>query len=134
MQENISPRPSPAAREAVLSVRGLTVGFGEKLVLDHLDLDVYRGEILGFVGASGAGKAVLMRTVLRLLPKREGKIHILGSDYDAVNEAKRMELDTRLGVLFQHGALFSSLTVKENIQLPMREYLDLPQKLMDELA
>jgi phospholipid/cholesterol/gamma-HCH transport system ATP-binding protein len=121
-------------REAVLSVRGLTVGFGSKVVLDNLDLDIYRGEILGFVGASGAGKSVLMRTVLRLLPRRSGSIQILGADYDAVGERDRMDLDTRLGVLFQHGALFSALTVKENIQLPMREYLDLPKWLMDELA
>jgi phospholipid/cholesterol/gamma-HCH transport system ATP-binding protein len=121
-------------REVVLSVKGLTVGFGDKLVLDKLDLDVYRGEILGFVGASGAGKSVLMRTVLRLLPRRDGSIHILGTDYDQASDEERMALDTRLGVLFQQGALFSGLTVKENIQLPMREYLDLPQKLMDELA
>ncbi|QGG90790.1 ATP-binding cassette domain-containing protein [Agrobacterium sp. MA01] len=121
-------------REVILSVKDLTVGFGEKIVLDKLNLDIYRGEILGFVGASGAGKSVLMRTVLRLLPRRSGKIEILGADYDAVDDLQRMTLDTRLGVLFQHGALFSSLTVKENIQLPMREYLDLPQWLMDELA
>lgn len=126
--------PLKEGREAVLSVRGLTVGFGDKLVLDNLDLDVYRGEILGFVGASGAGKSVLMRTVLRLLPRQAGQIHILGADYDAVSAAERSNLDTRLGVLFQHGALFSALTVKENIQLPMREYLKLPQVLMDELA
>nr|WP_246712349.1 ABC transporter ATP-binding protein [Rhizobium rosettiformans] len=117
-----------------MSVQDLTVGFGDKIVLDKLNLDIYRGEILGFVGASGAGKSVLMRTVLRLLPRRSGKIEILGADYDAVDDAQRMTLDTRLGVLFQHGALFSALTVKENIQLPMREYLDLPQWLMDELA
>lgn len=123
-----------AEREKVLSVKDLTVGFGSKIVLDNLNLDIYRGEILGFVGASGAGKSVLMRTVLRLLPRRSGTIEILGSDYDAVDERSRMELDTRLGVLFQHGALFSALTVKENIQLPMREYLDLPKWLMDELA
>ncbi|MDQ0421447.1 phospholipid/cholesterol/gamma-HCH transport system ATP-binding protein [Peteryoungia aggregata LMG 23059] len=122
------------AREVVLSVKDLTVGFGEKIVLDKLNLDIYRGEILGFVGASGAGKSVLMRTVLRLLPRRSGSIEILGADYDAVDEVQRIALDTRLGVLFQHGALFSALTVKENIQLPMREYLDLPQWLMDELA
>lgn len=134
-KETITAKTTAKAdREAVLSVRGLTVGFGEKLVLDNLDLDVYRGEILGFVGASGAGKSVLMRTVLRLLPRQAGSIHILGVDYDVASEARRMELDTRLGVLFQHGALFSSLTVKENIQLPMREYLDLPKSLMDELA
>jgi phospholipid/cholesterol/gamma-HCH transport system ATP-binding protein len=129
----MSSRPS-TEREAILSVKDLTVGFGEKIVLDKLNLDIYRGEILGFVGASGAGKSVLMRTVLRLLPRRSGKIEILGADYDAVDDTQRMALDTRLGVLFQHGALFSALTVKENIQLPMREYLDLPQWLMDELA
>ena len=121
-------------REVILSVQDLTVGFGSKIVLDKLNLDIYRGEILGFVGASGAGKSVLMRTVLRLLPHRSGKIRILGADYDSVTEEERVALDTRMGVLFQHGALFSSLTVKENIQLPMREYLDLPQPLMDELA
>ncbi len=121
-------------RETILSVKELTVAFGDNVVLDKLDLDIYRGEILGFVGASGAGKSVLMRTVLRLLPRRSGKIEILGADYDEVDERERTMLDTRLGVLFQHGALFSALTVKENIQLPMREYLDLPQWLMDELA
>lgn len=129
----MNTRPSQD-REVILSVKELTVGFGDKIVLDKLSLDIYRGEILGFVGASGAGKSVLMRTVLRLLPRRSGKIEILGADYDAVDDLQRMRLDTRLGVLFQHGALFSSLTVKENIQLPMREYLDLPQWLMDELA
>jgi phospholipid/cholesterol/gamma-HCH transport system ATP-binding protein len=121
-------------REVILSVQDLTVGFGSKIVLDKLNLDIYRGEILGFVGASGAGKSVLMRTVLRLLPHRSGTIRILGADYDSVSDEERVSLDTRMGVLFQHGALFSSLTVKENIQLPMREYLDLPQSLMDELA
>ncbi|MFB2553660.1 ABC transporter ATP-binding protein [Ensifer soli] len=123
-----------ARRETVLAVRGLTVGFGSNIVLDRLDLDVYRGEILGFVGASGTGKSVLMRTVLRLLPKRAGTIHLLGTEFDTVSAAERIRLDTRLGVLFQHGALFSSLTVMENIQVPMREYLDLPQAMMDELA
>ena len=121
-------------RDIVLSVHDVTVAFGSKVVLDKLNLDVYRGEILGFVGASGTGKSVLMRTVLRLLPRRSGKIEILGEDYDALEEADRNRLDMRVGVLFQQGALFSSLTVKENIQVPMREYLDLPQALMDELA
>jgi phospholipid/cholesterol/gamma-HCH transport system ATP-binding protein len=121
-------------REAVLSVRDLTVGFGDHIVLDKLNLEVLRGEILGFVGASGTGKSVLMRTVLRLLPKRSGAIEILGANYDQVSDVERIALDMRLGVLFQHGALFSALTVRENIQVPMREYLDLPQDLMDELA
>ncbi|PZM13099.1 ABC transporter ATP-binding protein [Rhizobium tubonense] len=121
-------------RDVVLSARGVTVSFGSKVVLDKLDLDIYRGEILGFVGASGAGKSVLMRTVLRLLPRQGGMIKILGEDYDSLDEPERNKLDMRLGVLFQQGALFSSLTVKENIQVPMREYLDLPAALMDELA
>ncbi len=120
--------------DVVLSVKDLTVGFGSNIVLDRLNLDIYRGEILGFVGASGTGKSVLMRTVLRLLPRRSGTIGIFGTDFDKASEAERLALDMKLGVLFQHGALFSSLTVKENIQVPMREYLDLPQAMMDELA
>ncbi len=121
-------------RDIVLSARDVTVAFGSKVVLDKLNLNIYRGEILGFVGASGAGKSVLLRTVLRLLPRRSGTIEILGEDYDKLDENERNRLDMRLGVLFQQGALFSSLTVKENIQVPMREYLDLPMEMMDELA
>lgn len=121
-------------REVILSVHDLTVKFGSNTVLDNLNLEIYRGEILGFVGASGTGKSVLMRTVLRLLPKAAGEIHILGAQYDKVSDEERMRLDMKLGVLFQHGALFSALTVLENIQVPMREYLDLSQETMDELA
>jgi phospholipid/cholesterol/gamma-HCH transport system ATP-binding protein len=121
-------------REVVLSVRDVTVAFGDNVVLDNLSLDVYRGEILGFVGASGTGKSVLLRTVLGLTPKRSGTVSIFGLDLDQIDEQQRMQVDMRLGVLFQHGALFSALSVRENIQVPMREYLDLPKKLMDELA
>ena len=124
----------PNRGEVVLSAHDVTVAFGNNVVLEHLDLNVYRGEILGFVGGSGTGKSVLMRSILRLIPRQSGVIRILGEDYDQVDEAKKIELDMRLGVLFQHGALFSALTVRENIQVPMREYLDLPQSLMDELA
>jgi phospholipid/cholesterol/gamma-HCH transport system ATP-binding protein len=134
LQDQTPQKNNSENREVVLSVKGMDVGFGDKPVLDKLDLDVYRGEILGFIGPSGAGKSVLMRAVLRLIPRQGGSISILGTDYDKASEEERMMLDTRLGVLFQQGALFSGLTVKENIQLPMREYLDLPQKLMDELA
>jgi phospholipid/cholesterol/gamma-HCH transport system ATP-binding protein len=121
-------------REVVLSVRDVTVAFGPKVVLEKLSLDVYRGEILGFVGGSGTGKSVLLRTVLGLTRKQSGTIRLFGVDLDTISEAARVELDMRVGVLFQHGALFSALTVLENIQVPMREYLDLPKKLMDELA
>lgn len=122
------------AGDAILSVRGVNVAFGSNVVLKDLDLDVMRGEILGFIGPSGTGKSVLMRAVLRLLPRQSGEIRILGKNYDEASEAERVALDMRIGVLFQHGALFSALTVRENIQVPMREYLDLPQELMDELA
>ncbi len=125
---------SAGSGEIVLSVRDVTVAFDDNVVLDRLSLDVKRGEILGFVGASGAGKSVLLRTVLGLTKKRSGTILLFGVDLDKANETERLRLDTRIGVLFQHGALFSALTVMENIQVPMREYLDLPQALMNELA
>jgi len=125
---------APRVAEPILSARGVTVAFGSNVILENLDLDVYPGEILGFVGASGSGKSVLLRTVLGLTRKRAGMIELFGVDLDKADEAQRMLLDMRVGVLFQHGALFSALTVKENVQVPMREYLDLPQKLMDELA
>jgi len=122
------------AGEPILSVRDLTVAFGEAVILDRLALDVRRGEILGFVGASGAGKSVLLRAVLGLVRRRSGIIRMFGIDLDKASPAEQFAVDTNKGVLFQHGALFSALTVLENIQLPMREYLDLSPKLMDELA
>jgi phospholipid/cholesterol/gamma-HCH transport system ATP-binding protein len=121
-------------REAVIRVRDLEVGFGERLILDHLDLDVYRGEILGFVGGSGQGKSVLTRTILGLLPKRGGTIEVFGENLDGLSPASRQAVERRWGVLFQQGALFSSLTVKQNVQVPMREHLTLSERLLDELA
>jgi phospholipid/cholesterol/gamma-HCH transport system ATP-binding protein len=120
--------------DIVLSAHNITVGFGDKIVLENLSLDIRRGEILGFVGASGAGKSVLLRTVLGLNKKRAGTIKLFGVDVDKASDIDRLKLDMRMGVLFQHGALFSALTVLENVQVPMREYLDLPKRLMDELA
>lgn len=123
-----------AASEAVISVRDVRVAFGRNVILDKLDLDIRRGEVLGFIGPSGSGKSVLMRTILGLTQKKAGLIEIFGQDVDKVSERQRMSIDMRMGVLFQQGALFSSLTVLENIQVPMREYLDLSPKLMNELA
>jgi phospholipid/cholesterol/gamma-HCH transport system ATP-binding protein len=120
--------------ENVLSVRGVTVGFGSKIVLENLDLDVRRGEVLGFVGGSGMGKSVLMRTILGLTPKRAGTISVFGHDLSTATEKERRTIERRWGVLFQQGALFSSLSVKQNIQVPMREHLKLSPELMDELA
>jgi phospholipid/cholesterol/gamma-HCH transport system ATP-binding protein len=103
-------------------------------VLRGIDLDVFRGEILGFVGASGAGKSVLMRTIIGLLPKRAGSIAVFGVDRDQVGEAQRQAVERRWGILFQQGALFSSLTVGQNVEFPIREYLDLSERLMGEMA
>jgi phospholipid/cholesterol/gamma-HCH transport system ATP-binding protein len=121
-------------REAVIRVRGLKVGFGDRLVMDGLDLDLYRGEVLGFVGPSGAGKSVLTRTILGLLHKRAGTIEVFGHDVDKLTPEDRLIIGERWGVLFQEGALFSSLTVRQNIQAPMREHLNLSQGLADQLA
>ena len=120
--------------EAVISVRGLVVGFGAATVLDRVALDVLRGEILGFVGGSGAGKSVLMRTIIGLLPKREGTIEVFGTDIAGLDGRERRAVERRWGVLFQQGALFSSLTVRQNVQFPMREYLQLSPRLIDEIA
>ncbi|WP_036288190.1 ABC transporter ATP-binding protein [Methylocystis sp. ATCC 49242] len=123
-----------ATSGVIISVRDLVVGFGEKLVMNGLNLDVYRGEVLGFVGGSGQGKSVLMRAILGLVPTRAGSIRIFGQNRDALPPAARRALEQRWGVLFQNGALFSGLTVKQNIQMPMRETRDLSPRLMDELA
>lgn len=120
--------------DIVIKVRDLAVGFGERNVLDGLSLDVRRGEILGLVGGSGSGKSVLMRTIIGLLKKRRGTIEVLGANLDAASEEDRSAIEQRWGILFQHGALFSSLTVRQNVQFPMREYLDLSDRLMDEMA
>jgi phospholipid/cholesterol/gamma-HCH transport system ATP-binding protein len=124
----------PSSREAVIRVRGLKVGFGDHLVMDGLDLDLYRGEVLGFVGASGAGKSVLTRTILGLVPKQAGTIEVFGHNIDGLTPRERLEVGERWGVLFQEGALFSSLTVRQNIQAPMRERLKLSQPTLDGLA
>jgi phospholipid/cholesterol/gamma-HCH transport system ATP-binding protein len=118
----------------MIRIRGLKVGFGSKLVMDGLDLDILRGEVLGFVGASGAGKSVLTRAILGLVPKRGGSIVFDGRDIDALNQDERNQLEQRWGVLFQQGALFSGLTVKQNVQAPMREHLGISPRLRHELA
>jgi len=124
----------PSANDPIISVSNLTVGFGDRLVLNGLNLDVRRGEILGFVGASGAGKSVLTRTIIGLMPKRSGRIQVMGVDLDTVGEEARRDIERRWGVLFQHGALFSSLSVRENIQFPVRELMSLSDRVLDEMT
>jgi phospholipid/cholesterol/gamma-HCH transport system ATP-binding protein len=122
------------ADQIVVRVRDLVVGFGNTIVLDHLSLDVRRGEIMGFVGASGSGKSVLLRAIIGLLPKREGSIEVAGMNLDAVTFKQIRSIGRRWGILFQQGALFSSLTVRQNIQFPLRENLVISDRLLDEMA
>ena len=110
--------------DAIIRVRDITVQFGTTRVLDGLNLDVMRGEILGVVGPSGAGKSVLTRSIIGLVQKPEAASRCSATTSTATNKAER-RASTPLGILFQHGALFSSLTVKQNIQVPVREYLKL---------
>ena len=121
-----------AAEPFAIRVRDLVVGFRRHTVIDHLDLDVRRGEILGLVGASGGGKSVLMRTIIGLIPRQGGEIEVMGSPIN--HDRATRSAAGRWGILFQQGALFSSLTARQNIQFPLRENLVLSDSLMDEIA
>jgi phospholipid/cholesterol/gamma-HCH transport system ATP-binding protein len=110
--------------QPVISVRGVVNRFGTQLVHDRVDLDVHPGEVLGVVGGSGSGKSVLLRTMLGLHRPNAGEVHVEGRDITHMSESELLAVKRRYGVTFQHGALFSSLTVAENIQLPIREYFD----------
>jgi ABC-type sugar transport system ATPase subunit len=121
-------------KDVVIRVRGLVNAFGDQILHDHLDLDVYRGEVLGVVGGSGTGKSVLLRSIIGLNKIQSGTIEVFGKDTANLNEHQMREIEMRWGVLFQEGALFSSQTIAENIQVPLREYLQMPQDLMNEIA
>jgi phospholipid/cholesterol/gamma-HCH transport system ATP-binding protein len=123
-----------AAPQFAIRVHDLVVGFGRQVVIDNLSLDVRRGEILGLVGASGGGKTVLMRTIIGLIPRRSGEIEVMGAAIGGTQDRSTQSAAGRWGILFQQGALFSSLTVRQNIQFPLRENLMLSQALMDEIA
>jgi phospholipid/cholesterol/gamma-HCH transport system ATP-binding protein len=123
-----------ASEQFAIRVHGLVVGFRRHVVIDHLDLEVRRGEILGLVGASGGGKSVLMRTIIGLIPRQGGEIEVMGAAVGGTNDLSTQSAAGRWGILFQQGALFSSLTVRQNIQFPLRENLVLSDALMDEIA
>ena len=119
-------------REPVIRVRGLTVDFGGPTVLEDLNVDIKRGEILAIVGASGTGKSVLMRSILGLVRPQAGEIEAFGETIGP--HGPSVEMEKRWGVLFQFGALFSALSVAQNVAVPMREFLDLPDSLVDGLS
>lgn len=121
-------------RETVIEVRGLVNRFGAQVVHDGLDIDVYRGEVLGIVGGSGTGKSVLLRSIVGLIRPKAGSIRVFGTDILTAPEVERRALERRWGVLFQDGALFSSLTVLQNVMAPMREHLNLGPAMQRALA
>jgi len=122
------------ARDVVIRVRGLVTRFGAEVVHDGLDLDVYRGEVIGVVGGSGAGKTVLLRTIVGLNIKAAGRIEIFGRDTDTLSDDERHVLERRFGVMFQQGALFSALTVVQNVEVPLKEHTTLSPELIREIA
>ncbi|WCL54941.1 ABC transporter ATP-binding protein [Gimibacter soli] len=133
-ETDLIEKPEAESDVPAIRVRGLVTGFGPQIVHDHLDLDVKRGEILGVVGGSGTGKSVLLKAIIGLITPMDGEIEINGVNQhrlvgDAAQAARR-----EWGVLFQDGALFTSLTVAQNVQVPLREHFRLAEDLMDDIA
>jgi phospholipid/cholesterol/gamma-HCH transport system ATP-binding protein len=122
------------AEGPIISVRGLKTAFGSFVVHENLDLDVNRGEIIAVVGGSGSGKSVLLKAIIGLIEPVAGEIRVFGKNLRALSDDARRREERRWGVLFQEGALFSALTVAQNVEVALREHLKLPQPLMDEIA
>ncbi|HET7709487.1 MAG TPA: ABC transporter ATP-binding protein [Sphingomicrobium sp.] len=121
--------------ETIITIKGLRNSFGDQVVHEELDLDVRRGEILGVVGGSGTGKSVLMRSIIGLQKPEAGEIHVLGENMIDRDEDEAKNIRRRWGILFQNGALFSTLTVAENVEVPIREYFPfVVPPLLDEIA
>lgn len=123
-----------ATERPIIRIKGLRTQFGATVIHDDLDLDVRQGEVLGIVGGSGTGKSVLLRTIIGLNRPAAGSIEVFGQNLAALKPNERALYERRWGVLFQDGALFSSLTVAQNIEAPLKEHLRLPQHLLDEIA
>ncbi|MGR3994053.1 ATP-binding cassette domain-containing protein [Pseudomonas sp. 1121_17] len=123
-----------AATEAVIEARGLCNRFGTQSVHENLDLDLYKGEILAVVGGSGSGKSVLLRSIVGLRQPDEGQVKVFGQDLATLDNEQRSQVERRFGVLFQKGALFSSLTITENVALPLIEHAGLSRTDAEHLA
>jgi phospholipid/cholesterol/gamma-HCH transport system ATP-binding protein len=119
---------------AIIHVEGLVTRFGERVIHDHIDLDVRQGEILAVIGGSGSGKSLLMRSIIGLRRPDEGKVHVFGEDYWNLDYKARALIERRWGVLFQDGALFTALSVRENIAFPLREHTHMSERLRFDIA
>jgi phospholipid/cholesterol/gamma-HCH transport system ATP-binding protein len=120
--------------EPIIRVRDLKVAFGSSVVLEHLDLDIPQGEVIGVIGPSGCGKSVLLRAITGLKPPESGLVEVFGEQLDLLSRDERTAIERRWGIMFQDGALFSNLTVRENVMVPMREHTQLSRPLMHDLA
>jgi len=130
----LDERKDPKTDEVVIRVRGLTNRFGSNTIHDDLDLDVRKGEVLGVIGGSGTGKSVLLRSIVGLNKPVAGDIEVFGKRLNDLSREERLSVERRWGVMFQDGALFSTLTVRENVMAPMVEHTHVPKALMRELA
>jgi phospholipid/cholesterol/gamma-HCH transport system ATP-binding protein len=126
--------PQSNSDDTVITVTGVGTQFGKQVIHENLDLQIRRGEVMGIVGGSGAGKSVLLREMVGLQQPTSGKIDVLGTDVTSCGADAQQILRANWGVMFQEGALFSSLTVAQNIQVPIRELTDFPQWAQDQIA
>ena len=120
--------------DIIIRIQGLKTAYGSHVVHEHLDLDIRRGEIIGIIGPSGCGKSVLLRAITGLKEFDAGSIEVFGERLETLDEAERAEVEERWGVMFQDGALFSNLTVRENVEVPMKEHTEIGPQLCHELA
>lgn len=134
MSDLADPGRERAGREVLIEVRDLVTRFGTHVIHDGLNLDVFRGEVLGIVGGSGTGKSVLLREIVGLLRPASGTIRVFGADTLTATQAERQAIEQRWGVMFQDGALFSTLSVAENVEVPMIGHTDLDARTRRALA
>jgi phospholipid/cholesterol/gamma-HCH transport system ATP-binding protein len=118
----------------IIRVRDLKVAFGSSVVLEHLNLDIPKGEVVGVIGPSGCGKSVLLRAITGLKPPESGSVEVFGERLETLSRDERTAIERRWGIMFQDGALFSNLTVRENVMVPMKEHTQLSRPLMHDLA
>ena len=132
--QNLAIKMQPQTAETVIEMRNVATSFGDKVVHTDINLAIHRAEIFAIIGGSGSGKSTILREMILLQRPNTGSVRILGIDLQDINDDDALNLRKRWGVMFQHGGLFGSLTVKENVGLPLREHTQLSDALIDEIA